>query len=183
MNNRRAYVRAGRAALGFTLAVVAATGCKRDQPRQEPPVLVAPPAPPAPAVPVAPSPPAATPAVTVQAAQPVLFHVQVAATPEERANGLLGRPTLAGDTGILFVFDRAEKQTVSTKENLLATDILFIGADRRIVGLIKGSRPLGTSPYRIDAPSRYVLEIRGGVAEKMGLKIGQSVEFRAIPGT
>lgn len=130
------------------------------------------------------SPPAATPAVTVNAGtKPALFYVQVASTPEERANGLTGRPTLAADAGILFVYERPERQAISTRENLLATDILFIGADRRIVGLIPGSRPLGTRPYRVDAPSRYVLQIRGGVAAQLGIQVGQSVEFRAIPGT
>jgi uncharacterized protein len=179
MNRLRPLMTTGPAlALACALALAAPAGCKRGQPPREMPAVVAP------TVPVVVSPPATTPAVTIKAGpQPVLFHVQVAATPQERANGLMGRPTLASDTGILFVFDRPENQTISTKENLLATDIIFIGADRRIVGVIAGSRPLGAVPYRIEAPSRYVLEIRGGLAAQQGFKIGQSVEFRAIPGT
>jgi uncharacterized membrane protein (UPF0127 family) len=130
------------------------------------------------------SPPAATPAVSIRVGpRDVLFHVQVAATPEEHANGLIGRPSLASDAGLLFVFARPGLQTLRMKDTLIPIDIIFIGADRRIVGIIEKAQPLTATERRIALPSQYVLEIGGGLSSRLGLQVGQSVELRAIPGT
>jgi cell division septation protein DedD len=76
-----------------------ALGCKRQSPVPAPPVASTRPI-------AAPAEPAPIPAVTIDAGkQPVSFYLQLAVTPEERANGLVGRPTLAVDAGLLFVFD------------------------------------------------------------------------------
>ena len=129
------------------------------------------------------SPPAAVPTVTIATApRPVSFYVQVAATPEERANGLIGRPTLASDAGLLVVFDRLDVQTMLMKDTLVPLDLIFIGSDRRIVGIIEKTRPRSSVKYRIAVLSRYVLGIQAGLASRLGLRPGQTVELGAIPG-
>jgi uncharacterized protein len=131
----------------------------------------------------APSTPELTPAVTINVGRhPVLFHVQVASTPEERANGLVGRPSLASDAGVLFVFPRPGMQALNMKDTVIPIDMIFIGADRRIVGIIERAQPLSLTAGRIGVASQFVLQIRGGLAAKNGFRVGQSVEFRAIPG-
>jgi uncharacterized protein len=167
----------------MALAALAPAGCARERPVGGTSAPVPRPAPAPPPVAPAPSPPAPTPAVTIDTGgERALFHVQVAATPEARAAGLVGRPTLASDAGILFVFERTERQALSTKDTLLPVDIVFIGPDRRIVGVIPQARPQQARPHRSAAPSRYALEIRGGLAAKLRLRVGQPVELRAIPG-
>ena len=145
--------------------------------------------------------PAATPAVIIKAgkrgpatgtangaanpaaATDVLFHVQIAATPEEHANGLMmGRPTLAADAGLLFVFPRPAVQTMSTKDTVIPLDMIFIGANRRIVGIIEKAPPLSPTASRIAVASQFVLQIRGGLSSQHGFKVGQPVTFRAVPG-
>jgi hypothetical protein len=128
--------------------------------------------------------PAQTPAVIIQAdGRTILFHVQVARTPEEHANGLVGRPTLASDAGLLFVFASPEVRGLSTENTLMPTDLIFIGADRRIAGIINEARP-GSSLLRgIAARWQYVLQIRGGLSSRHGLRAGQPVELRAILAT
>jgi uncharacterized protein len=128
--------------------------------------------------------PAQTPAVIIQAdGRTILFHVQVARTPEEHANGLVGRPTLASDAGLLFVFASPEVRGLRTENTLMPTDLIFIGADRRIAGIINEARP-GSSLLRgIAARWQYVLQIRGGLSSRHGLRAGQPVELRAIPAT
>lgn len=116
------------------------------------------------------------------AQQPVLFHVQVARTPEERANGLVGRPTLAIDAGLLMIYDAPGIHPVDTTTTLVPIDMLFIGKDRRVVGIIENAKPKSSTKYRLGRPSQYVLEVLGGMVAKLGLAAGQSVEFRAIPG-
>jgi len=127
---------------------------------------------------------APTPAATINMGERrALFHVQIAATPEERANGLVGRPTLASDAGLLLVFDKPGIQEVGMKTTLLPIDMIFIGADRHVVGIIERAKPRSTTKYRGPIGSQYVLEISGGLASRLGVRVGQSVDFRAIPGT
>jgi uncharacterized membrane protein (UPF0127 family) len=127
---------------------------------------------------------APTPAVTINVGErQALFHVQIAATPEERANGLVGRPTLASDAGLLLVFDKPGIQEVGMKTTLLPIDMIFIGADRHVVGIIERAKPRSTTKHRGPIGSQYVLEISGGLASRLGVQVGQSVDFRAIPGT
>ena len=113
--------------------------------------------------------------------QPVLFYLQLAVTPEERANGLIGRPTLAVDAGLLFVFDEPGTHAISMKDTLIPVDIIFIGADRRIVGIVENAKPLSRTERQIAAASQYVLEIRGGLSSQHGFKVGQSVSLRGVP--
>jgi uncharacterized membrane protein (UPF0127 family) len=125
--------------------------------------------------------PAPTPAVTVKAARDdVLFHVQIARTAEERANGLIGRPTLATDAGVLFVFPTAAAQGLVTTNNLFPVDLVFIGPERRVVGIVENVKPRSSTPRGIRAPSQFVLETRAGAAAKFGIRPGQAVEFRAV---
>jgi len=127
--------------------------------------------------------PVPTPAVTINVGrQRVLFHVQVASTPEERANGLVGRPSLASDAGVLFVFPQPGLQALSTKDTVIPVDMIFIGANRRIVGIIERAQPLSLLASRIGVASQFVLQIGGGLAAKNGFHVGQAVELRAIPG-
>ena len=111
-----------------------------------------------------------------------MFHVQLAMTPAERENGLVGRPTLASDAGLLFVFEQPGIQALGTKTTVIPVDLIFIGADRRIVGIIEKVKPRSATKRRISAPSQYVLEIGAGLASQWKVRVGQSVELRAIPG-
>jgi uncharacterized membrane protein (UPF0127 family) len=122
------------------------------------------------------------PAVTIAAGkQPVLFYLQLAVTPEERANGLVGRPTLAVDAGLLFVFDGPGMHAISMKDTLIPVDIIFISADRRIVGIVENAKPLSRTERQIAAASQYVLEIRAGSSSQHGFKVGHSVSFQGVP--
>lgn len=141
----------------------------------------------------APSAPAATPAVIIMTAKPgpvaaatitsdVLFHVQIAATPEEHASGLTGRPSLAADAGLLSVFPSSAVQSLSMKNNLIPLDLIFIGANRRIVGIVQKAPPRSKTARRVGVASQFVLQIRAGLTAQHGFKVGQAVVFVAVPG-
>ena len=171
------FGRARRALVIVMLAQLSLTGlgCNRNMPAPAAPVE-------SPHLPSAPAEPAPIPAVKIEAGnKPVSFYLQLAVTPEERANGLVGRPTLAVDAGLLFVFDQPGIQVISMKNTLIATDIIFIGADRRIAGIIERARPLSDLERKIGVPSQYVLEIRAGLSSQHGFKVGQSVSFQGVP--
>jgi len=108
------------------------------------------------------------------------FRVELARTPEERERGLMYRDKLAADAGMLFIFERPAPQTFWMKNTLIPLDMIFIGADRTIVGIVENAEPLTLTPRGVPEPSQFVLEIGGGLSARLGIRAGQHVLFRGF---
>ena len=111
----------------------------------------------------------------------VLFHVEVAVTPEEHARGLMYRSRLADDAGMVFVFEEPSVQRFWMKNTLIPLDMIFIGKDRKIVGVVENAAPETETERMVGAPSQYVLEIGGGLSAKLGIHRGEPVDFQNVP--
>jgi uncharacterized membrane protein (UPF0127 family) len=110
----------------------------------------------------------------------VLFRVEVALTPEEHARGLMYRSQLADDAGMVFVFEEPSIQRFWMKNTLIPLDMIFIGKDRKIVGVVENAAPETETERMVGAPSQYVLEIGGGLAAQLGIRAGQAVDFQGV---
>jgi uncharacterized membrane protein (UPF0127 family) len=110
------------------------------------------------------------------------FRVEVARTEPEREKGLMYREHLAPDAGMIFLFERPSALTFWMKNTLIPLDMIFIGADRSIVGIVAEAEPLTLTPRGVDEPSQYVLEIGGGLAARLGIRAGQHVDFHGVDG-
>ena len=106
--------------------------------------------------------------------------LEVAATPAARERGLMYRSALADGRGMLFVFDQDDDHGFWMKDTLIPLDMVFIAADRRIVGIHPDATPLSTTPISVGKPSRWVLEVPGGWAARHGVARGDRVEFRGL---
>jgi uncharacterized membrane protein (UPF0127 family) len=111
----------------------------------------------------------------------VAFRVEVAVTPEEHARGLMYRSQLADDAGMIFVFEEPSVQRFWMKNTLIPLDMIFIGKDRKIVGVVENAAPETESERMVGAPSQYVLEIGGGLAARLGIHRGEAVDFQNVP--
>jgi uncharacterized membrane protein (UPF0127 family) len=67
------------------------------------------------------------------------------------------------------------------KNTLIPLDMIFIGGDHRVVGVVENAEPQTLTGRRVDGDSQYVLEINGGFSAKMGIQPGSEVEFRDVP--
>mgnify|MGYP001628044533 CR=1 FL=1 len=114
-------------------------------------------------------------------APPVEVRVEVADTPAARQRGLMFRRHMPRDAGMLFVFPHAEPQSFWMRNTFIALDILFIGADRRVVGISEDATPLTDDARAVDAPARYVLEVHAGFARAHGITTGTPVRFTGLP--
>jgi uncharacterized membrane protein (UPF0127 family) len=122
------------------------------------------------------------PTVVVQAdGRSVPFRVEVALTPEEHARGLMYRSHLDPDAGMLFVFEEPRVQRFWMKNTLIPLDMIFIGADRRIAGVVENAAPETETERMVPARSLYVLEIGGGLSARLGIHAGELVEMHGIP--
>lgn len=109
------------------------------------------------------------------------FQVEIADSPNEREYGLMCRRSLAADHGMLFIFSRAEPQMFWMRNTLIPLDIVYIGADGRVVSISRSVQPLDESGAPSAGPAKYVLEIPGGRAAQIGLLPGDRVLHRALP--
>jgi uncharacterized membrane protein (UPF0127 family) len=112
----------------------------------------------------------------------VRVALEVMNTPAARERGMMYRPALAEDHGMLFVFPEEVEHPFWMKNTLVPLDMLFIAGDGRIVGIHADAVPLSTASLSVGQPSTYVLEVNGGWAARHGVRAGDRIEFRDVPG-
>lgn len=105
------------------------------------------------------------------------FQAELASTPAQLAQGLMYRQELGPDRGMLFVFPEVTQTSFWMKNTLIPLDMIFIGADKRIVSIVENAAPQTTTPRSAEGPFRYVLEVEGGRSAALGLQAGDRVEF------
>jgi uncharacterized membrane protein (UPF0127 family) len=103
--------------------------------------------------------------------------VEIADTPDTRARGLMYRRDLGANAGMLFVFPNESDQQFWMKNTPLALDMVFIGKQRHIVGIVPEARPFTTNSLGVGVSSQYVLEMNGGFCARHGISTGDAVEF------
>ena len=112
-----------------------------------------------------------------------VFRVEIADDPGERTQGLMFRKSLAPDAGMLFLSGRTETQSFWMKNTEIPLDLLFIAKDGRIADMHERAVPFSLQPMTSAVPVWAVLEVAGGTAAKLGVKIGDRVEHRAFEPT
>lgn len=100
------------------------------------------------------------------------FRVELAETPAQHARGLMFRADLAPDAGMLFDYGAPRHVSMWMKNTLVPLDMLFIAADGEIVRIARWTTPLSLEPVPSLAPVAGVLELRGGTADRLGLRAG-----------
>lgn len=113
------------------------------------------------------------------------FDVELARTNAEREKGLMNRDHLDADSGMLFIFKKAEIQTFWMKNTLIPLDIIFIdnpstslrtGKIVEITTLDPDSSDY-TPQYTPKEKAGFVLELNAGAINENGFKVGDQVKI------
>ncbi len=107
-------------------------------------------------------------------------RVEIADTPSKREMGLQYRRDLADDQGMLFLFPTETVLTFWMKNTPIPLDMIFIGNDLKIVGVVHDAVPFTLSARTVGAPSQFVLEVNGGLAKRYGIEVGDAVRFEGV---
>lgn len=110
------------------------------------------------------------------------IQLEVAETPQQQATGLMYRDCLADDRGMLFPFSSARVARFWMKNVPISLDMVFLNGDR-VVGIAADVPPCQVNPcpvYGPEAMVNQVIELRGGRAEELGIKIGDQIEVKFL---
>ena len=99
------------------------------------------------------------------------IDAQLAQTPEQREIGLMFRPAMPVNEGMLFAFERPAKQCFWMKNTLIPLDAAFVDDNGAIVN-IEQMKPQSLASHCSDKPVRFVLEMNDGWFAKRGVKPG-----------
>ncbi len=112
--------------------------------------------------------------------QPIAL--EVAQTRQQQALGLMYRPELPPDRGMLFPFSPPRPVSFWMKNVPVALDMVFVN-DGKIVAIAAAVPPCAADPCPTYGPPgtqlvEYVIELRAGRAEELALGIDDPVEIR-----
>ncbi len=114
------------------------------------------------------------PAITLSAGMH-LIQAEVAQTPEQRGIGLMHRPKMGANEGMLFVFEAPTQQCFWMKNTLLPLSIAFLEDDGSVVN-IEDMAPLALNSHCSKRPVRFALEMNQGWFAKRGIKAGSRLQ-------
>lgn len=108
------------------------------------------------------------------------FVVELALTGDQRATGLMHREQMDEDAGMLFRFEQVRPVVMWMKNTLIPLDMVFIRADGTVANVHQNAVPHSEKTISSAEPVLYVLELNGGIAEKIKLKRGDRVKHPII---
>jgi uncharacterized protein len=115
----------------------------------------------------------ATSELTIESASgPHKFSIELALSEPQMEQGLMWRPVLPADHGMLFDFGAPTRVTMWMKNTLIPLDMLFLDPEGRIVDIHEHAVPRSTDIIAGKVPARYVVELNGGTVARLGIKLG-----------
>lgn len=111
------------------------------------------------------------------------FAVEVADDTAERAQGLMFRESLDPGAGMLFVYDAPRRVSFWMKNTLIPLDMVFADEVGRVTAVHSMAQPLDETPIDGGEGVQFVLEINGGLADRLGIAPGAELRHPSIrPG-
>jgi len=111
----------------------------------------------------------------------ITFNVEVASSMTEQARGLSYRPTLAANSGMLFVFGSGTIQTFWMQGMNFPLDMIWIsgttvvGSSQNAPAPAPGTQIWNLKIYASPGNTDKVLEVPAGTVAKYNIKVGDSV--------
>ena len=117
------------------------------------------------------------PLTTVHAGKRHTFRVEVAASEAEQEQGLMFRTAMGADEGMIFPMVPPRQAAFWMKNTVMPLDIIFIGADHRVLNIAANAVPYSLVPLPSRGVAAGVLELYAGRAKALGLVAGDRVEW------
>jgi len=100
------------------------------------------------------------------------FRIEIADDAAERGRGLMEREGMATMAGMLFIYPEPINATFWMKDTYIPLDMLFVDSQGVISRIHANAEPLDLSVIQGGDGVLAVLEINGGMAERLGIAEG-----------
>ncbi len=114
-----------------------------------------------------------------------VIQLEVARTPLEQSKGLMYRPVLPDDRGMLFPFDPPRPVRFWMMDTPQPLDMVFL-LDGEVKAVVANALPCTSEPCPTYGPGtnvNQVIELRSGRAAELGLKKGDRITIRFLDAT
>lgn len=113
-----------------------------------------------------------------------IIQLEVARTAQEQAKGLMYRPPLPNDRGMLFPFNPPRPVQFWMKNTPSPLDMVFL-RDGEVQAIVEDVPPCESDPCptygpETPVPIDQVLELRSGRAAELGLEVGDRVNIQFL---
>jgi uncharacterized membrane protein (UPF0127 family) len=109
-----------------------------------------------------------------------VLQAEVMVSDEDRSMGLMFRPSLPLDRGMVFVFGAADFHSIWMKNCKFPIDIVWLDEDKKVVHVAEKVPPCKAEPCPVYTPMRiasYVVELNAGQARREGAVLGATILF------
>lgn len=115
-----------------------------------------------------------------------VFILQLALDADARFQGLSDVKEIPEDGGMLFVFPRPRELNFVMRKCLVPIDLIYIGPGGRVVSMHRMKTVPYDTPesqleyYSSGWPAQFVIELREGSIDRLGVKIGQKIDLPLV---
>jgi hypothetical protein len=110
-----------------------------------------------------------------------MMQLEVAVTPQQKAMGLMFRPELPDDRGMLFLFDPPRPVQFWMRNVPVPLDMVFT-LNGEVQGITLSAPPCTTVSCPVygpdNLPVNQVIEMRSGRAAELGIEVGDRIVIR-----
>lgn len=110
------------------------------------------------------------------------FMVEMAVEPAQQSIGLMFRPRVPADGGMLFDWGRPRRSQMWMRNTIISLDMIFIGQDGNIKTIAERTVPQSLAVIDSVVPVRATLEVAAGTCERLDIRVGDKVVHQIFLG-
>ncbi len=103
------------------------------------------------------------------------FNVEMALTSDQQTIGLMFRPSVPADGGMLFDWGTPRASQMWMRNTISSLDMLFINEDGTVRTIAERTVPQSLATIDSRGPVRGTLELAAGTAERLDIRVGDKV--------
>ncbi len=106
------------------------------------------------------------------------FSVEMATTGQQQETGLMFRPVVPPDGGMLFDWGVVRDSTMWMRNTIVPLDMVFIDPDGTVHHIAENTTPRSLATIPSDGGVRATLELAAGTAARLHIRVGDKVQQR-----
>jgi uncharacterized membrane protein (UPF0127 family) len=116
--------------------------------------------------------------ITTRDGIPHEFNVEMATTSDQQTVGLMFRPSVPAEGGMLFDWGIPHDSQMWMRNTIAPLDMVFINPDGTIRSIAENTVPQSLAVIDSRGPVRATLELAAGTTARLNIRVGDKVQQR-----